>query len=138
MDFKTLDYKSFGAGFFPEFIGVEIIHVNTNAATARMEIKKNHFAPNGYLHAGSIVTLADTIAGYGCLYNLPESGISFTTIELKTNFLGAIKSGSIIAEAVLQHAGKTTQVWDVTVKNEVSNKTIALFRCTQLILYAQK
>ena len=138
MDYKSLDFKTFGSGFFPEFIGVEILNVQTNAASARMEIKKTHFAPNGYLHAGSIVTLADTIAGFGCLYNLPESGISFTTIELKTNFLGAIKSGSIIAEAELQHAGKTTQVWDVTVKNEQSNKIIALFRCTQLILYAQK
>ena len=137
MDFKSIDYKTFGAGFFPEYIGVEILNVNTNTASARMEIKKNHFAPNGYLHAGSIITLADTIAGYGCLYNLPESGTSFTTIEIKTNFLGAIKTGSIIADAVLQHTGKTTQVWDVTVKNEESNKTIALFRCTQLILYAQ-
>ena len=100
-----------------------------------MEIKKSHFAPNGYVHAGSIVTLADTIAGYGCICNLPDKGLSFTTLELKTNFVGAIKNGSIKAEANLQHAGKTTQVWDVIVKNEENEKTIALFRCTQLILY---
>lgn len=100
-----------------------------------MEVKKLHFAPNGYLHVGSIVTLADTIAGYACLYNLPDKGISFTTIELKSNFLGSIKNGAVKAEASQQHSGKTTQVWDVTIKNEENEKIIALFRCTQLILY---
>ena len=135
MNYKQTDFSKFGADCFPGLMGVEILQVTTNFAAARMEVKKLHFAPNGYLHAGSIVTLADTIAGYGCLYNLPDKGISFTTIELKTNFLGATKNGFIKAEATLQHAGKTTQVWDVTVKNEETEKSVALFRCTQLILY---
>ncbi len=99
-----------------------------------MKVTQMHLAPNGYLHAGSIVTLADTIAGYGCLYNLPGDGVSFSTMELKTNFLSSAKTGILKTEANLQHAGKTTQVWDVTVKNE-DKKTIAMFRCTQLILY---
>ncbi len=136
MNFKEMDFSTFGKDCFPGLVGVEFINVAKNSATARMVVEKKHFAPNGYLHAGSIITLADTIAGYGCLYNLPEKGMSFTTIELKTNFLGAIKSGSILAEAILQHGGKTTQVWDVNVKNEETGKLIALFRCTQLILYA--
>ena len=101
-----------------------------------MEVKSSLFAPNGYLHAGSVVTLADTIAGYACLYNLPLLAKSFTTIELKSNFLGSTKSGFIIAEATLQHAGQTTQVWDVVVKSKENQKTVALFRCTQLILYS--
>ena len=135
MDYKEKDFSKFGEGHFPGFVGIEVVEVAKNAAIARMEIKKFHFAPNGYLHAGSIVTLADTIAGYGCLYNLPDKAISFTTIELKSNFLGAVKNGSVKAEATLQHGGKTTQVWDVTVKSEENEKIIALFRCTQLILY---
>lgn len=135
MDYKKTDFLKYGADCFPGLVGIEIVEVTTNSAAARMEAKKSHFAPNGYLHAGSIVTLADTIAGYGCLYNLPENAISFTTMELKSNFLGTIKNGIIKAAATLQHGGKTTQVWDVIIKNEENEKTIALFRCTQLILY---
>jgi 1,4-dihydroxy-2-naphthoyl-CoA hydrolase len=135
MNYKQADFSKFGADCFPGFVGIEVVQVEKNFATARMEIKNFHFAPNGYLHAGSIITLADTIAGYACLYNLPDKGISFTTIELKSNFLGSIKNGAIKAEANLKHSGKTTQVWDVTVTNEETEKKIALFRCTQLILY---
>ena len=135
MNYKQTNFSTFGADCFPGFVGVEIVNVSTNSAIARLEVKKLHFAPNGYLHAGSIITLADTIAGYACLYNLPDKAVSFTTIELKSNFLGAIKVGFIKAEATLQHPGQTTQVWDVIVKSEEYEKTIALFRCTQLILY---
>ena len=135
MDYKQIDFSKLGDDCFPGLVGIEVLNVTTNSAAARMEVKKSHLAPNGYLHAGSIVTLADTIAGYACLYNLPDKGISFTTVELKSNFLGTAKSGFIQAEAVLQHSGKTTQVWDVAVRNEENKKTIALFRCTQLILY---
>src|SRR6185436_9417582 len=124
------DFSKFGTDCFPGFVGIEVLLVEKNFAVARLEIKNFHFAPNGYLHAGSIITLADTIAGYACLYNLPDKGISFTTIELKANFLGSIKKGAIKAAASLQHSGKTTQVWDVTVTNEENEKKIALFRCT--------
>lgn len=130
-----MDFTKLGEDCFPGHLGIEIIEVALNTARAKMEIKHFHFAPNGYLHAGSVVTLADTIAGYGCIYNLPENAKSFTTVELKTNFLGTAKTGFIVAEASLQHAGKTTQIWDVTVKREEDQKVIALFRCTQMILY---
>jgi 1,4-dihydroxy-2-naphthoyl-CoA hydrolase len=135
MEYKQTDFSALGADFFPGLVGVEVLLVTTNSASARMKVKRSHLAPNGYLHAGSIVTLADTIAGYACLYNLPANGVSFTTMELKSNFLGTVQSGFIQATAHLQHAGRTTQVWDVTVKNEENEKTIALFRCTQLIIF---
>lgn len=135
MDFKEIDYKALGKSFLPDLLGVEIVAVGDRFGTARLEIKKSHLAPNGYLHAGTIITLADTLAGYGCIYNLPEKAGSFTTIELKSNFLGTAREGSIIAEAVMEHGGRTTQLWDVIVKNEQTDKTIALFRCTQFILY---
>ena len=135
MDYKQQNFATLGANSFPGFVGVEIVKVDNNFGEARLEIKAVHFAPNGYLHAGCIVTLADTIAGYACLYNLPANGVSFTTIELKANFLGSIKAGSMKAEARLGHAGKTTQVWDVVVSDEENGKKLALFRCTQLILY---
>lgn len=135
MDYKNINFEEFGRGRFPEYLGVEVIQLDAHKALARMQIKPHHFAPNDYLHAGTIVTLADTIAGYGCLYHLPETAKSFTTIELKTNFSGTAKSGAVYASAELVHGGRSTQVWDVKVTSEESGKTIALFRCTQMILY---
>jgi uncharacterized protein (TIGR00369 family) len=67
--------------------------------------------------------------------NLPEGAQSFTTIELKSNFVGTKRGGAIGCEAKLVHGGRTTQVWDATVSDEESGKPIALFRCTQMILY---
>ena len=136
MDHKQTDYAKLGINSFAGLLGIEVLNVSTNMAAAQVEVKKDLLAPNGYLHAGSVVTLADTIAGYGCLYNLPPLAKSFTTIELKSNFLGSTRSGFIIAEASLQHAGQTTQVWDVIVKSKENQKTVALFRCTQLVLYS--
>ena len=54
MDYSQTDFSKFGAGYFPGHIGIEVISVAKNVAAARMEIKNYHFAPNGYLHAGSI------------------------------------------------------------------------------------
>jgi len=92
-------------------------------------------AANGYLHAGSVVTLADTASGYGCIANLPEGAANFTTIELKSNHLGTARDGVITCTAKVAHKGRTTQVWDATVTDKTSGRTIALFRCTQMILY---
>jgi uncharacterized protein (TIGR00369 family) len=82
-----------------------------------------------------VVGLADTACGYGCRVSLPEGATGFTTVELKTNFLGTALDGSILCTAELVHGGRTTQVWDAEVVNEASGKRIALFRCTQLLLY---
>jgi len=107
--------------------------------TMKMElpIRPELLAPNNYLHAGAVVTLADTAAGYGCLAHLPQGAESFTTIELKSNFLGTAREGGVVCEAKLVHGGKNTQVWDAVVTNEQTGKTMALFRCTQMILYAK-
>jgi uncharacterized protein (TIGR00369 family) len=96
-------------------------------------VADHHLAPHGFLHAGAVVTLADTAAGYGCFASLPEGATGFTTIELKSNFLGTAREGRIACEARRVHNGRTTQVWDATVTHE--GKTIALFRCTQFLLY---
>ncbi len=101
----------------------------------RLPIRSELLAPNGFLHAGSVVALADTACGYGCFASLPARGTGFTTIELKTNFLGTAREGTLRCVATRAHGGKTTQVWDATVTHEASGKTVALFRCTQLVLY---
>lgn len=132
----TVDFANeFGANRLPGHLGIEITRVENGEVGARIEIKPHHLAPNEFLHAGTVVTLADTAAGYACMANLPEGANSFTTIELKSNHLGTARDGAIAALAKPIHLGRTTQVWDVVVTNEANGKTIALFRCTQMILY---
>lgn len=124
-----------GASTLPGHMGIEVVAIEEGQARLRLEIAPHHLAPNGYLHAGAIITLADTAAGYGCVGNLPEGGTGFTTLEMKANFLGTLLQGAMTAEALMAHGGRTTQVWDVTVSDEEAGRRLALFRCTQLILY---
>ncbi len=124
-----------GQGFLPGLIGIEFISLDSGRLTSRLPLRSELLAPNGYLHAAVIVALADTTCGYGTFSILPEGANNFTTIELKSNFLGTAREGIIACVANLVHGGRTTQVWDATVANESNGKAIALFRCTQMILY---
>jgi uncharacterized protein (TIGR00369 family) len=122
-----------GAGLLPGHLGVVIESAEDGRVVGRMELADKHLAPNGYLHAAAVIALADTACGYGCILSLPEGGTGFTTIELKTNFLRTAKGGTITCEATRVHGGRTTQLWDATVRDP-DGRTMALFRCTQLIL----
>lgn len=119
----------------PGHMGMELIEIGNDSARMRCEIRPFHLAPNGYLHAGSVVSLADTAAGFGCVGNLPEEATGFTTIELKSNSTGTLLEGSMLAEARMVHGGRTTQVWDVEVEAESTRMKLAYFRATQMILY---
>ncbi|MFL5990860.1 MAG: PaaI family thioesterase [Rubrobacteraceae bacterium] len=124
-----------GTGRLPGLIGLDVLEAGEGWLATRLELRDELLAPNGYLHAATIVALADTSCGYGTFVSLPEGAEGFTTIELKTNFLGTKLAGVITCEARLAHGGRTTQVWDATVADDDSGKSLALFRCTQLILY---
>ena len=124
-----------GTGRLPGLIGLDVLEAGEGRLATRLELRDELLAPNGYLHAATIVALADTSCGYGTFVSLPEGAEGFTTIELKTNFLGTKLAGVITCEARLAHGGRTTQVWDATVTDDDSGKPLALFRCTQLILY---
>ena len=128
-------FQRFGAMFLPGHLGIEIVEVRPARVRAALVVKQALLAPNGFLHTGTVVTLADTCAGYGCVAALPEGASGFTTVELKSNHLGTARGGVIECVAALAHLGRTTQVWDATVTHRESGKTIALFRCTQMVLY---
>jgi 1,4-dihydroxy-2-naphthoyl-CoA hydrolase len=126
-----------GIGKLPGHLGIVVTHADGTEVAAEIAVTETHMAPNGYLHAGTVITLADTCAGYGCILNLPPGATGFTTVELKSNHLGTAKEGTIVGSAKPVHLGKTTQVWDTVVIHKETGKTIALFRCTQMILYAK-
>ncbi len=133
MEVSLEQLREMGSIGFPGLLGIEFEEPGEGHMRARLTIEEKHLAPNGYLHAGTVVGLADSTAGYGCILNLPEGAIGFTTVELKTNFLRSAQTGTIECEARLVHGGRTTQLWDATV-TDPDGKTMALFRCTQLIL----
>ena len=118
----------------PGLLGIEIDEIEVGHVRMHLALRPELLAPNGYLHAGTVVTLADSACGYGCIASLPVGATGFTTIELKTNFLGTVLEGTLSCESRRVHGGRTTQVWDAVVTDE-AGKTLALFRCTQLLLY---
>ena len=131
----AVDFKSFGDGYLPGLVGVEIVTVSRESVESRMAVRREVMAPNGFLHAASVIALADTSCGYGCIATLPEGAKGFTTVELKANFLGTARDGAIACRATPVHLGRTTQVWDAVITHEASGAKIALFRCTQMVLW---
>ena len=123
-------------GTLPGELGIEWDEVANGRASGRFVVARKHMAPNGFLHAASVVALVDSACGYGCVASLPEGASGFTTIEIKTNYLGTAKEGEAVAcKARLLHGGRMTQVWDAEAVNETTGKTIAVFRCTQMVLW---
>lgn len=131
----TGQFNERGEGALPGHLGIVITKVAPGEMHASLAVRPQLMAPNGYLHAGTVVTLADTASGYGCIASLPAGATGFTTIELKSNFLGTAREGTIDCVAKATHLGRTTQLWDAVVTHRDTGKTIALFRCTQLLIY---
>lgn len=117
------------------FLGIRFTVITAEGVHGTMPVSSGLLAPNGFLHAGAVVTLADTCCGNGCIASLPEGAVGFTTIELKSNHTGTARDGHVECHATPVHMGRTTQVWDAVVSHVESGKTLALFRCTQMVLY---
>lgn len=121
-------------GRLPELLGIELVDIEHGSVDARMELKPEHLAPNDFLHAATVVGIADTAAGMGCIASLPEGVAGFTTVELKVNFLRTAKTGALTCKARMAHGGRRTQIWDAEVYREEDGKQLALYRCTQILL----
>jgi len=122
------------AEFLPGRYGLVVTRMAEGELDAEVALQPWMLAPNGYLHAASVVLLADTAAGYASIAHLPDGAKNFTTIELKSNFLGSARDGTIRTECRAEHLGRTTHVWS-SVVFAADGRRIALFRCTQLILW---
>ena len=133
MELTLAQLQEMGSSGFPGLLGIEFEEAGDGLVRARLALEEKHMAPNGYLHAGTVVGFADSACGYGCILNLPKGARGFTTIELKVNFLRTALEGTIACEARLVHGGRTTQLWDAAV-SDPDSRTMALFRATQLML----
>jgi 1,4-dihydroxy-2-naphthoyl-CoA hydrolase len=128
-------FQKHGEDCLPGLLGIDVVEIKKGSCRLSMQIEQKHLASNGYLHAASVIALADSSCGYGCVASLPDEASGFTTLELKSNHLGTALSGTVTADASMAHGGRTTQVWDAVVTSAETGKPLALFRCTQLILY---
>jgi uncharacterized protein (TIGR00369 family) len=128
-------FNQMGQDCLPSLLGLKIISAEPEQIVSELAVRPELFAPNGYLHAASIIALADTSCGYGAILNLPAGASGFTTIELKSNFTGTARDGLIECLAQPLHLGRTTQLWDAVVRIANTDKNIAQFRCTQMILW---
>jgi len=139
---ETSDFAAqankFGADYLPGLLGLNFTGVGDGWVEAEIEVRKALTAPNGFLHAGTVVSLADTACAFGCVRALPEGANGFTTVELKTNFLSSTLDGIVTCRAEAAHLGRMTQLWDATVKSEATGKVMAHFRCTQMVLWPKK
>jgi len=122
-------------GRFPALLGFCVMRVSDGALWSRLPLREDLLGPSGTTHAATVVGIADTSCGYGARLALPGGASGFTTIELKTNFLSSARAGALACEARLVHAGRSTQVWDASVTDEQSGRALAVFRCTQAILW---
>ena len=122
-------------GRLPGMLGVTLLEIEVGRAVGEIALRPELWAPNGFLHAATVIGLADTLCGYGCVASLPEGASGFTTVETKSNHLGTATEGTISCTASLVHGGRTTQVWDATITHNETGKAIALFRCTQMVLW---
>ena len=122
------------ADCLPGRFGLVVTRIAEGALDAEVAVQPWMLAPNGFLHAASVLLLADTAAGYASFAHLPDGAKNFTTIELKSNFLGTVRDGTIRTECRSEHLGKTTQVWSCVVFG-ADDRRLALFRCTQLVLW---
>lgn len=127
-----------GQGRLPGWFGLKVVRLDERELAMQLAIQPQMLAPNGFLHAASVIALADTACGYATVAHLPEGAESFTTVELKCNFLGTATEGLLEAVATGAHLGRTTQVWDAAVREVASGRTLALFRCTQMVLWPKR
>jgi len=134
MPHTLAEWNERGRDNLPGHLGIEIVAVEADAVRARMPVSRRLTAWGNFLHAGAVVSLADTCCGYATIRNLPEDADGFTTIELKSNFFGTVLEGDVLCVAKPAHKGRTTQVWDAEVRAAKTGKAIAQFRCTQMIL----
>lgn len=122
-------------GSYPKVLGFEMVEVEPGRLRSRFDVETHHIAANGTIFGGALISLADFTCGWGTLLNLPEAAQQFFTLEIKTNFIGTARGGQVVCESILAHAGRSTQVWDAEIKDGLTNKTVALFRCTQMLVY---
>ena len=134
----SVDFFNQNLPGLPKLLGFRFVEATPERVEMAFAVKPEHFAPNGFLRGGSVVALADTACGYGAVLNLPETAAGFTTISLNSHFIATAREGEVIATATPEHIGRTTHVWQCAVRRALDARLLAMFRCSQLVIYADR
>ena len=132
---SVADLNRASEGKLPGHIGLVVTAVEPGRLAGRLEVRPDLVAHTGYLLAGALLSCLDILCAYGVSTAWPEGASGFTTVEVKSNFLGTVREGAVSFEAELLHGGRLTQVWDARANDVATGKLMAAFRCTQIILY---
>ena len=119
-------------GTLADVLGIEIVEAGPERVVAQLSIRDELRTVGGALHGGTLMAFADTIGAVATVLNLP-AGAGTTTIESKTNFFAAGRSGTVRAETTPLHRGKRTMVWQTRVTDE-SGRLLSLTIQTQMVL----
>jgi 1,4-dihydroxy-2-naphthoyl-CoA hydrolase len=119
---------------FAELKGVTFTEADRDRVVARMQVRPELCTLNHVIHGGALMALADSVGAAATIINLPDDAKGTTTLESKTNFIGAAREGTtVIATATPVHRGRRTQVWQTRLESE-DGKLIALVTQTQMVL----
>jgi 1,4-dihydroxy-2-naphthoyl-CoA hydrolase len=120
---------------FPGLMGVTLTHIAPDRVVATMAVRPDLCTSGGILHGGAYMAFADTLGAVGTVLNLP-AGKRTTTTDSSTKFIASAKVGSVAtAECLALHRGRSTMVWQTTVRN-ADGKLCAVVTQTQLVIDA--
>jgi len=103
---------------FAGLLGIEMISAGADEVRARLAWDESRCTAGGILHGGVLMGLADAIGGMCAFLNLPDGSAGTATIESKTNFFAAVRSGSVVARSRPLHRGRTTIVVETDLFDE--------------------
>jgi uncharacterized protein (TIGR00369 family) len=122
---------------FAQTMGVEIVEASKDKVVGKLVVTEELCTTGRTLHGGAAMAFADTLGAIGGYLALPEGAAGTTTLESKTNFLGAARCGvTIIGESTPLHCGRRTSVWQTRIAAE-DGKPVALVIQTQMVLAAR-
>jgi len=114
-------------------MGVTFTEAEPNKVVATMVVRDDLCTLGQSIHGGAVMALADSVGAAATVVNLPREAKGTTTIESKTNFVGAAKAGSTVtATATPVHLGRRTQVWQTRLESE--GRLVAVVTQTQMVL----
>jgi 1,4-dihydroxy-2-naphthoyl-CoA hydrolase len=119
-------------GTFAGVLGMEFTHLAADRVEATLAVRQEHKQAWGIVHGGAVMMLADTVAGAGAYMNLGQ-GQETVTVEMKINLIGAVREGTIRAEALPLHRGRTTSIWEARITDE-AGKLVAVSLSTHMVL----
>lgn len=132
---SVADLNRANIGKLPEHLGLIVTEAGDGRVVGQFKVRPDLVSHTGYLLAGVGLTLADLLCAYGVSTVWPEGAKSFTTVEVKCNFVGTALEGDVEITASLVHGGRTTQLWDAEITSVATGRRMALFRATQIIIY---